>query len=79
MRTTVRLSDELLKKAKRKAASERRTLTSILEEGLRAVLADVKPARKKRIELPVSRCTGGTLPGIDLNRSAELEDRMQDL
>jgi hypothetical protein len=79
MRTTVRLSDELLKKAKRKAASERRTLTSILEEGLRAVLADAKPARKKRIELPVSRCTGGTLPGIDLNRSAELEDRMQDL
>ncbi len=31
MRTTVRLPDELLEKAKRKAAAEGRTLTSLLE------------------------------------------------
>jgi hypothetical protein len=78
MRTTVRLSDELLRKAKKKAADEGRTLTSLLEEGLRTVLVSAKPQRRKRIDLPVSKCTGGTLPGIDLNRSADLEDYMQE-
>jgi hypothetical protein len=26
--------------------------------------------------LPVAKASGGTLPGVDLNRSADLEDRM---
>jgi predicted transcriptional regulator len=34
MRTTVRLRDDLLKRAKRRAAAEGRTLTSIIEEGV---------------------------------------------
>ena len=39
-RTTVRLPKDLLIRAKRKAAAERRTLTSLIEEGLRAVTAE---------------------------------------
>ena len=35
MRTTVRLDDDLLREAKRVAAEEGRTLTSLLEDGLR--------------------------------------------
>jgi len=79
MRTTVRLSDELLRRAKRKAANDGRTLTSLLEEGLKMVLATSKSVRRTRVELPVSRMRGGTLPGIDLNRSGDLEDRMEGL
>jgi hypothetical protein len=79
MRTTVRLSDELLRRAKRKAANDGRTLTSLLEEGLKMVLATSKSMRRTRVELPVSRMRGGTLPGIDLNRSGDLEDRMEGL
>ena len=36
-RTTVRLPPELLRRAKRKAAAERRTLTELIEDGLRMV------------------------------------------
>ena len=79
MRTTVRLPADLLRRAKRKAAEEGRTLTSLLEEGLKAVLVDAKPMRRVRIRLPIPKSKGGTFPGIDLNRSSDLEDRMQGL
>jgi hypothetical protein len=29
--------------------------------------------------LPTSKASGGTLPGVDLNRSSELQDRMAGL
>ena len=79
MRTTVRLSADLLRRAKKKAAAEGRTLTSLLEEGLRAVLVEAKPARRTRVQLPISKASGGTLPGVDLNWSSDLEDRMHAL
>ena len=78
MRTTVRLSDDLVRAARKKAAEQGRTLTSLLEEGLKSVLAESKPAKRTRVRLPVSKATGGTLPGVDLNRSSDLEDRMED-
>lgn len=39
MRTTLNLADGLVEAAKVRAAAEHRTLTSLIEEGLRAVLA----------------------------------------
>jgi hypothetical protein len=36
------------------------------------------PSRAERVQLPVSRATGGVLPGIDLNDSADLLDRMDE-
>lgn len=39
MRTTLNLPDALAREAKARAAAEGRTLTSVVEEGLRAVLA----------------------------------------
>jgi len=76
MRTTVRLPDELLKRARRRAADEGRTLTSLIEEGLNLALSASEEPRRGRIELPVSAATGGVLPGVDLSRAAELEDLM---
>jgi hypothetical protein len=54
-RTTVRLPAELLKRAQRKAAAEGRTLTGLMEEGLRYVVSD-KPEKKYTIRpsIPVS-------------------------
>ncbi|HEX3883224.1 MAG TPA: ribbon-helix-helix protein, CopG family [Stellaceae bacterium] len=77
-RTTVRLPDELVGRAKRKAAAEGRTLTALIEEGLRRVVQDSAPARHTRILPPVSTATGGLMPGIDLNNSAQLQE-MDDL
>jgi hypothetical protein len=66
-RTTVRLPADLLGRAKRKAAAERRTLTSLIEDGLRLVVADGRKAVKgKRVLPPISKATGGPLPGVDL-------------
>ena len=76
MRTTVRINDDILKRAKKRAANEGRTLTSLIEEGLAVILSRPKPTRRHRVNLPVSRASGGVLPGIDLNRSCELEEVM---
>jgi hypothetical protein len=76
MRTTVRLNDDLLKRAKKRAADEGRTLTSLVEEGLVLVLSRGKASRRQRVALPVSKATGGVLPGVDLNRSNDLEEVM---
>lgn len=78
MRTTVRLPDELIRRAKRRAAEQGTTLTSLLEEGLRLALAEPKAPRRRVVRLPVSKASGGTLPGIDLSRSADLLDRMEE-
>jgi Bacterial antitoxin of type II TA system, VapB len=77
MRTTIRLSDDLLRKARKKAAEEGRTLTSLIEEALRTMLAESKPTRRRRVQLPISKASGGTLPGVDLNRSSDLHDLME--
>jgi hypothetical protein len=78
-RTTVRLPIELLKRAKRKAAAEGRTLTALIEEGLRHVVADKpKSSEKERILPRVSKATGGLMPGVDLTRMADVYE-MEDL
>jgi len=70
------MNDDLLKRAKKRAADEGRTLTSLVEEGLVSVLSKAKTSRSKPIELPVSKATGGLLPGVDLNCSSDLEEVM---
>jgi hypothetical protein len=78
-RTTVRLPAELLKRAKRKAAAEGRTLTALIEEGLRQVVVEKpKPAEKKRRPLPVSKASGGLMPGVDLAQMSKIYE-MEDL
>lgn len=78
MRTTVRLDDALLARAKREAARRGITLTAIIERGLRLALASPQPrAERRRIEIPVCRQGGGTLPGVDLNDSAALLDLLE--
>jgi hypothetical protein len=75
MRTTVRLDEALLRRAKREAARRGETLTSLIEQGLRLVLARPESRRdRRRVELPVCREGGGTLPGVDLDDSAGLLD-----
>ena len=74
-RTTVRLPEDLLDRAKRKAAAEGRTLTSLIEDGLRLmVAADRKSAKGKRVLPPVSKATGGPMPGIDLTDLSSLQE-----
>lgn len=79
MRTTVRLSDPLLERARKEAARRGTTLTALIEEGLLLVLAGapMRPDQQERVRIPVSQATGGTLPGVDLDRSSELLDLIE--
>jgi hypothetical protein len=77
-RTTVRLPQDLLDRAKRKAAAEGRTLTSLIEDGLRLVISDERKPAKKRVLPRFSTATGGPLPGIDISDAAALQE-MEDL
>jgi hypothetical protein len=78
-RITVRLPKDLLIRAKRKAAAEGRTLASLIEEGLRFVVSEsVSTPKKKRVLPPVSKATGGPMPGIDITDFSALQE-MEDL
>jgi Ribbon-helix-helix protein, copG family len=77
-RTTVRLPQELIKRAKRKAAAEGRTLTALIEEGLRLVVIEKPKAKAKRVLPRVSTATGGPAPGVDYTSFSALEE-MDDL
>lgn len=73
-RTTVRLPEDLLRRAKRRAAAEGRTLTWLIENGLRLMLDDKRKPAGKRVVPRVSTATGGPLPGVDLSDLGKLQE-----
>ena len=74
-RTTVRLPAALLDRARRKAAREKRTLTALIEDGLRMVCSEKRDDKKPRIIPRVSSATGGVVPGVDLTKFSLLEEQ----
>jgi hypothetical protein len=78
VKTTVEVSDPLLQDAKEVATREGVTLRALFEEGLRLLLSERAKAdqKRERVVLTVSKATGGTLPGVDLIDSRNLEDLM---
>ena len=75
MRTTIDLNDALLRAAKARAARDRRTLKAVVEQALRAFLADPPPVAQDAPPIPVFH-GGGVQPGVDLTDNAALEDLM---
>ena len=77
-RTTVRLPKDLLDKARRKAARERRSVTGLIEEGLRFIVEGKPTARGAKRKLPrTSKATGGMrrgLEGMTYSQLQELDD-----
>lgn len=78
MRTTVRLNEVLMERARQEAARRGVTLTSLIEQGLQLVLLrPLKRPNQPTVSLPECHAGGGALPGVDLNASAELLERME--
>ena len=76
MRTTLRLDDLLLAEAKKYAAETGRTLTAVIEDALREVLARRKqPFKRRAVRLPTFR-GGGLQRGVDLDDTSALLDLM---
>lgn len=78
MRTTVRLDDDLLAEVKRYAGKHRKTLTAVIEESLRRTLLRKQPLRRSKAVKLTTVKGHGPLPGVDLDDTASLLDRLDD-
>lgn len=76
MRTTIRLDDALLRRAKAAAAASGRSLNDLIVDAVRASLA-VRPSPARVSELPTYK-GHGLQPGVDLDDSAALLDLMEE-
>ena len=77
MRTTIRLNARLLAEAKKLAADTNRTLTKVIEDALREVLARRRRSPRRAVSLTVVGGRGVN-PGINLDDSAALLAAMED-
>ena len=75
MRTTIRLPDDLYGQVRRRALETSATVTSVIENALRAALAERGDDEKPFVVEPFHGT--GTLPGVDLLDSASLLDVME--
>ena len=75
MRTTIRIKDSILQDAKKRALTEKKSLTAYIEESLRDKLYDLNGKAVSVEPLPTFKGSG-VRPGIDLNNSQNLLDIM---
>ena len=76
MRTTIKINDVLLAEAKARAARSGTTLNAVVEDALREAFARRTRSGRQPVELPTF--AGSQLrPGVDLDDSAALLDRME--
>lgn len=77
MRTTISLPDDLLRAAKVKAAHEDRSMSSILEEALRKLLASADAAAvAERQDFTWPTFAGGGAPRVDVDDNSAVLDAM---
>src|SRR5258708_5335836 len=74
MKTTIDLPDDLLIRAKQRAAELRTPLRALIAEGLRLRLAQVKTGRRKPKKLRFVTVAGGLPPGLDLTDRTKIHD-----
>jgi hypothetical protein len=81
MQTTLRLDDDLYRRAKTVAAEQGLSLTKLVEEAIRDRLDRAAPSsRRRRLRLPVSTATGGLARGFsNLQEAIEAADLTDDL
>jgi len=76
MRTTIRINDELLRKAKIRAAETDRTLAEVIEDALRKEIDETGTGiEPQQVCIPTAGA-GGVLPGVDLDDTSSLLDKM---
>jgi hypothetical protein len=78
MRTTLRIDDHLLADVKKLAIDTDRTMTQVVEDALRAALAQ-RPAKRPTKPFKLHTFKGnGLQPGVDLSNNAALADLMDE-
>lgn len=79
MRTTIRLEASLLAELRRYAAEHGKTMTAVIEESLRERMSRSRNRKPggRRVRLPTV-AGGRLLPGVDLDDTAALLDRLDE-
>ncbi len=78
MRTTIRMDDDLLRQAKEHAARTGTTLTRVIEDAVRQLLARRRVNQvREPVRLPTF-CGEGLQPGVDLDDTAALVELMDE-
>ena len=77
MRTTIRLDDQLLAEIKQLANQSEKTMTAIIEEALRLMIAQRKQSAKRTPIKLVTFDGNGLQACVDLDDSAALLDLME--
>lgn len=77
MRTTIRLDDHLISEVKKLANERGQTMTAVIEEALRQMLAQRKLVNSKPPIKLITVSGNGLQPGVDLDDSAALLELME--
>lgn len=75
MRTTLDLDGTLMREARKRAAEENRTLTSLIEEAVRLLLTRKRERGPHQLRWVTKR--GAARPPIDVSDRTALYDRME--
>jgi hypothetical protein len=78
MRTTIRLDDQLLIEIEQYAVRSGQTLTAVIEDALRLMLANQKQLEKQEKDKLLTVEGNGAFPGVDLDDSASLLDFVEE-
>ena len=79
VKTTLDIDDELLVRAKAASARERKSLTALIEEGLRLRLRRPRPrGRRTPARIPIFVGKGGLVTGVDPLSNRSLLDAADD-
>jgi hypothetical protein len=74
MRTTLNVDDDLMRRVKRRAAATGRTITAIVETGLRDLLERESLLQQRSYTLRWTTVPDGAQPGVDLaDRDSQFE------
>ena len=76
MRTTIHIDDHLFADLMKAAADQGKTLSAVIQDALREWLLRRRATGRPTVELPVFHGTG-IMPGVGLNDSGALLDRMK--
>jgi Arc/MetJ family transcription regulator len=77
MRTTIRIDDDLYRRAKARAASSGQTVAELIEDAVRVALRPRRGDESVVAELPVFGGSG-VMPGVDLADSGALRELMDE-
>jgi hypothetical protein len=76
MRTTLNIDDALMRKVKRLASRQGKTMTQVVQEALRKEVTGERPSHG-RFRLEWVTVSGRLLPGVDLSDRESLLDAME--